>query len=348
MEEDYVRLVPAPILVSIFAVVAACSYPAALSCIMSDPTEVLISLFASTLSFLGIVGKNTKTKIIACSACSISLHFMPSGYIKAFFIGLFLSYSQTVAEIHTSRLSLAPFRDLAISQVNALMTMQTCLFFFLLAFVPVFSSLFSSFLFVAFLVFGEVALVFLCAPTPPVELINKKDSSALYGPVYKKLSAIFRDAPFIWFHHEYMELVDRYGGKKSLTQNRAMSIMEKVNFSFISVGVIGLLSTISYTSVYLTIFTSICMFKWVYACKYPNDYLILTVISIGLVLLFTFIYNVQPIFIILMGCSLYLVPSPAGYLCLDAYVIGISNTIRNMLGIIVYIVLEKEEYLKNK
>lgn len=348
MEESYARTVPVPITISIFAVAAACSYPAALSCIMSDPTEVLISLLAGAFSFLGIIGNDTKTKIIVSSASSIVLYFMSSGYIKAFCIGLLLSYSQTVAEIHTSRLSLAPFRDLAISRLNILMTMQACLFFFLLAFVPIFKLLFNSFIFVFLLVVVQVVFVLLCAPTSPVELINLKDSSVLYGPVYKKLSRIFRDAPFIWFHHEYIELVDKYSGSKLPTQHRVVSIVEKVNISFISVGVIGLLSTISYTSIYLTVFTSICMFKWLYASKYPNDYIILTVLSIGAVLLLTFIYNVQPIFVILMGCSLYLVPSANGYLCLDAHVIGFSNTVRNILGVIVYTVLEKEEYLKNK
>ncbi|KAI5191216.1 hypothetical protein NEMIN01_1424 [Nematocida minor] len=345
MPEYDTRTVPAPIKLSIFAVVIASSYPAALSCIISDPWEVLVTLLAGSLSFLAIIGKSTKTKLTVSSAASFLLFFLPSGYFRAFCVGFLLAYSQTVAEIHTSRLSLSPFRDLAISLLGILMTMQACVFFFFLSFIPGFAPIFQSFFFVLALVCLQVALVVLCAPTPPVELINPQDASALYGPVYNKLSRIFKDTPFSCFYDEYSELVSRYSTDKRKTANRVSSIIEKVNISFISTGIVGLLSTISNTSMYLTIFTSVTMFKWIYANKYPKDYIILTVISTLVVLVSIFIYDIQPIFIILMGCSLYLVPSYNTYLCLDSYVIGVSNTIRNTLGTIVYIILEREQYI---
>ncbi|KAH9386032.1 uncharacterized protein NEMAJ01_0928 [Nematocida major] len=337
------EVIPAPINVSILAVVFCGSYPVILSCIMSDPTQVLISLIAGVLSFLAIPGRNSKMKLLVSTVLSMLLFFMPEGNVRAFFIGFSQSYSQTVAEIYTSNLSLVSFREMSVSLLGILTTMQSCFVFLLLAFLPWFAPLFSSFFCVFALISLEVAALLLCTPTPPSELLENADVSILYGDVYKNLASLFRNTPFAYFHREYTALVVKYNKKPIGTYARLCTIIEKVNISFISTGVLGLLSTISHSSIYLSIFSCVSMFKWIYANRYPKDYLILSIVCICLVLISMVLYQVKPIFIILMAASLYLVPSSTGYISLDRYTIGISNTVRNSLGVLIYMLLLKEQ-----
>ncbi|KAI5163627.1 hypothetical protein NEAUS03_2355 [Nematocida ausubeli] len=336
--------VPLPITISILSATFSTAYPTLLSCIMSDPEEVFISLLAGCFAFIAIPGVNSKKKLIISCALSFPLFFIPEGYVRAFLIGIVLSYGQTVAEVHTAHLSLCAFRENALSQLGILLTMQTCLFFFFLSFIPNFEWLCSTFIFVLSLTIVEIAAIVFFVPDPPTEMITSNNLNVLYNEVYYTLTNLFGNTPFHHFHREYTEIVDRYNKKVVPLYLRINAVVEKVNVSFISAGVGGLLSTTN-NNIYLVIFSCLSMFKWVFSNQHNKEYIILSMASIALVLLAMLAYNVKPIFIILIGMSLYLVPSSDGYLKLDKYLIGISNSIRNLLGVVIFVILWREQII---
>ncbi|EIJ88303.1 hypothetical protein NEPAR06_1064 [Nematocida parisii] len=336
--------VPSSITLSILSVAFATTYPTILSCIMSDPDQVFISLLAGAFSFLTIPGTNSRAKLIGASVLSLPLFFIVDGYLRAFLIGFLQAYGQTVAEIHTAHLSLFSFREAALSQLGILLTMQTCMIFFFLSFLPGFEGVCKSFIFVFCLIMLEVLAVVLLVPEPPSEMIVSNNLNVLYNEVYYALTKLLGNTPFYHFHREYTELVDKYNKPRVPAHLKISTILEKVNISFISTGVGGLLSTTT-NNIYLIIYCSLSMFKWVFSNQHNKEYIILSTVSVGIVLLTMIVYNVKPIFIILIGMSLYLVPSSEGYLQLDKCLIGVSNSIRNALGMFVFMILWREQVL---
>ncbi|KAI5186440.1 hypothetical protein NEHOM01_1473 [Nematocida homosporus] len=331
--EKQARQIPLAISIPIMCVVGSQFYVNLLLCEMSDPYEVFIAILVGIFSFTTQLGKRSKNKILGGSLASGLLFFLPGGWLRAACIGFFGSYLQTVGEVYTISLSLKSFRSDAVSLYNLLLTVLSASIFFALAFLPI-KSVMDSFFFVIPVLCMQGVLVWFGVPAPPLEILKEKgNDSVLYDEVYKSLAALFHKAEFADFHQEYAELVDHDSGTRIPPKTRFWAVVEKVNVSFLSTALLGVLSTESSNSAYLVIFASTTMFSWLHANKMPERHVEMCVLMVSTLLLFVvLLYEVRPMFVIIMACSVYLVPSEDGYLSLDSYVIVVANAARSVLG----------------
>ncbi|KAI5171922.1 hypothetical protein NEFER03_1187 [Nematocida sp. LUAm3] len=326
---------------SLLLVVFSMFYVTAVLCEMSDPVEVLVSIIIGVFSFLANVGNSSKDKLVMASALSSVIYFLPKGLYRAALAGFLSSYLQATAEIYAVHISLKPFRSDAVSLVNFSSIMQAAVCFFFLAFLPV-SSIVNSFAFMVFSVSIQVFLVLLFVPVPPLEMVRKDRSKDpyIYGEIYQALNALFSGIPFAEFHMEYTEIVDVDTRKPLPLRKIIWAAIEKVNVSFLSIALLGVLSTSNSESAYLVIFSATTMFTWLHAQNSPDTYAELMILTLCMLLLFiVLVYDVSPEFVLIMACSIYLVPTESTFLAMDSRVIAISSSAQHLLATPVYCIL---------
>lgn len=344
MEHEERPGIPFAIGASIAYIIFSMTYITALSCQIASPMEILISIFAGAFVFVAQFGGNTKNKILLASLFSGLLYLVPPGMFRAFCIGLICAYAHTAAEIYSVNISVKAFRQQSVSYTNFLTSMQVCLSFFCLSFFPL-EKLLDSFLFVFILVLSQSAAIFFFLPVPPYEIARKdrRNISLIYGTVYRELTKLFKGVPFSSFHAEYSELVEIDGGKKYATSARFWCVLEKLNVSFLSTAILGIISIEPRNTAYLVIFSLSTMFCWFYANSASEEHFEMCVVTLCVLLfLALFLYRMQPIFAVFLACSIYFTPTEEGYLSLDSRAIIFSNTLRYLFAAGVFFILAKE------
>ncbi|KAI5188396.1 hypothetical protein NECID01_0027 [Nematocida sp. AWRm77] len=339
--------IPYPIKKAIIVSVLGSTYVAFLSCYMSDPFQVCLAIASGMFSFAAMLGKRSKTKILVGSLLSSLLYFVSHPIVNAVLVGFLQAYLQTATEIYVSNLALKPFRSSAVELMNILFTMQTCMIFFFLIFATG-TSLVNSLPFMLGVMLLQIGGVFFLIPTPPIEISSTAPdkNSMLYGSVYKKLVALYDKAPFSCFHAEYAEIVDVHNGKRPSFRAQAWAVLEKVNVSFITVALEGILSVETRnSSANLVVFTATTMFVWIYARCVPEKQLEMSMLSLGIMLLIMIrIAYVDPVFVLAMAGSIYLVPSEEGFLAQNAGVISYANSLRAVLATIAFYFLNRKPF----
>ncbi|KAI5181595.1 hypothetical protein NEOKW01_1771 [Nematocida sp. AWRm80] len=346
-EDTSTKSVPFPIRLSLVGAVLSNTYATVLCCEISDELEVFVSILGGVVCFASSLGKSTKKNMIVCSIASIVLSLFPAGVLRAFLVGAVYGYSQAVSEIHACNISLKAFRSETIQMVNFLMVLQVCLIMFLLAFTPL-GSIARLFSFGIITVILQSILAYFFILMPPTEIIHSKtdSDSLIFGEVYNLLSFLFSKSSFQLFHQEYSEIVDKHTGKATTNRQRIFTIIQKLNVSFLSTGLVGILSTGTTNVNYLVVFTAVTMFCWIHANLTPSQHMNMSVLTVLIALILIMImYRLSPAFVLVMGGSIYLVPDNEGYLALDKSIICTVFIIRSILGAIVYAILAPFMYL---
>ncbi|OAG32588.1 hypothetical protein NEDG_02170 [Nematocida displodere] len=323
---------------SVCCVVMSTAYVNMVLCEISDPTEVLVTILAGSASILALYGPNSRVKLLISSLVSGLLLFIPNGLFRAGCAGAVAGYSQTVSEIYTARLSLKAFRADAVSFLNFVSTMQACVIFFLLAFTS-FGDYAKSFGLAVVTIAVQAFLILYWVPIPPIEIIkrNLQGNSLIYGDVYTMLTDLFKGAPFPSFHSEYSEIVDLSNGKTLPIQSKAWAVAQKVNVSFLTTAILGVLSSDTSNSSYLVLFSCTTMFSWMHAHRSPTQHVEMCTLTVAVMLLFiVLLYEVPPMLVIIMACSVYFVPSEEGFLALTSWAIAIANIFRSLFGAAVF------------
>lgn len=338
---------PFAISTGIASAVLSTTYITALMCQLSDPLEIFASIFAGAFVFTAEIGGSTKNKLLLASGISGVLYFIPSGIFRSICIGLVFGYSHTLAEIYAVHISVRAFRHESVSYVNTLISMQVCLCFFCLSF-PVIDQALSEPVFMVGVTLLQMLTVFFLLPAPPCELVreDKRNSSLIYGEVYKELAWLFKGAPFTSFHEEYSELVEIDGGKTDAFRTRLWAVFEKLSTSFLVTAILGIIS-ISPKNTYKLVVFSVCpVFCWLYANKAHEKRFEMSVAALCiLLLLVVLLFNIQPVFAVFLACSIYMTPSVSGYMSLDARVIILSNMMRYLLASGIFFFLAKIIYV---
>lgn len=301
---------------------------------ISDPSEILVSMLASAFSLFSLAPFDSKKKLAASTLFSAVLFFIPDGYWRAGIAGAVSGYTNSVVEIYAARLSLVSLRTEAMCFAAFTTALQHCAVFFSFTFLPL-----PDFLRMPAFVFPllgfEVFLVLRHACVPPAELMEKKgkDSGFVYGEVYTALLDIFRGTPFLFFHREYSELVDVSAGEGTRARNRLYSVVQRLNFSFLATAARAYLLVAPRSTFYLVVLTLLSVFNWVYANQEPERYFEMYMLSVSLCAsAMILLGHASPFTIILIACSIYIIPGKSCFPYVDSSVIVCTNVLRQVLA----------------
>lgn len=307
---------------------------------LREPSQILVSMLAASFSFFSLVYFQSKKKLVGSTICSAVLFFMPDGYWRAGIAGALSGYTHSVVEIYAARLSLVSLRMEAMCFTAFMTAIQCCIVFFSFTFLAL-SDLLRMSLFVFPLLGLEVFLVLRYACVPPSELLEAKgkDNGVIYGEVYTALLDIFRGTPFLFFHREYSELVDVSEGEGIRARNRIYAVIQRLNFSFLATAAQAYLLTGPRNTFYLIVLTLLSVFNWVYANQEPERYFQMYMLSVSLcACAMILIGHASPFTIILIACSIYIIPSKSCFSSVDSSVIVCTNVIRQLLASAVFFI----------